>query len=116
MADPGGGPYINPERAARASASLADPATAAAAANLFKALADPTRVRIISALSNTDLCVADLTTLIGMEQSAVSHQLHTLRKWRLVRSERRGRLVYYRLDDEHVRDLLQRSLEHVHHS
>ncbi len=105
----------DPHKATRARATLLEPPTATAVANLFKALADPTRVRIISALLHTDLCVTDLTALLGMEQSAVSHQLRTLRGWRLVQRVRRGRLMYYRLDDEHVRDLLLRSLEHVLH-
>jgi len=99
----------------RAGATLVDSETAARIASLFKALADPTRVRLISALADAELCVSDLTVLLGMEQSAVSHQLRTLREWRLVRRERRGRQVYYRLDDEHVRDLLDRSLAHVRH-
>ncbi len=100
---------------ARARATLVDGETAARIANLFKALADPTRVRLITALADAELCVNDLTMLLGMEQSAVSHQLRTLREWRLVRRQRRGRQVYYRLDDEHVRDLLDRSLAHVRH-
>lgn len=105
----------DPHKAAQARATLLAAQPAAAVANLFKALADPTRVRIISALLHTDLCVTDLTALLGMEQSAVSHQLRALREWRLVQRVRRGRLMYYRLDDEHVRDLLLRSLEHVLH-
>ncbi len=99
----------------RARATLVDGETAARIASLFKALADPTRVRLITALAETELCVSDLADLLGMEQSAVSHQLHTLREWRLVRRERRGRQMFYRLDDEHVRDLLDRSLAHVRH-
>lgn len=105
----------DPQKVAQAQATLLAAQPAAAVANLFKALADPTRVRIISALLHTDLCVTDLTALLGMEQSAVSHQLRTLREWRLVQRVRRGRLMYYHLDDEHVRDLLLRSLEHVLH-
>ncbi|MBN2472535.1 MAG: winged helix-turn-helix transcriptional regulator [Anaerolineae bacterium] len=105
----------DPHKAAQAQRTLLTAAPAGAVANLFKALADPTRVRIISALLHTDLCVNDLTALLGMKQSAVSHQLRTLREWRLVQRERRGRLMYYHLDDDHVRDLLLRSLEHVLH-
>lgn len=105
----------DPDKVARAETTLVNVETAIPVANLFKALADPTRVRIISALLHTELCVNDLTALLGMQQSAVSHQLRALRQWRLVRRERRGRLMYYRLDDEHVYDLLMRSLEHVLH-
>lgn len=97
-------------------AAALDEDTAVALAALFKALADPTRVRLIAALvTHAELCVNDLTALLNMEQSAVSHQLRTLREWRLVRRRRLGRQIYYSLDDEHVRDLLLRSLEHVRH-
>ena len=105
----------DPHNTTRAQATLLEPAIAEKVANLYKALADPTRVRIISALLQTELCVNDLTALLGMEQSAVSHQLRTLREWRLVRRDRRGRLMYYQLDDEHVRDLLLRGIEHAQH-
>jgi len=83
---------------------------------LFKALSDPSRVRIISALAHTELCVYDLAATLGMSQSAVSHQLRSLRELRLVRYRKEGRNVYYQLDDEHIQDLFQRGLEHVQHS
>ncbi len=105
----------DPERVAQAAESLVGAGLAAQVAALFKALADPTRVRIISALLDTELCVGDLTAMLGMQQSAISHQLRALREWRLVRRERRGRLMYYRLDDVHVRDLLVRGVEHAQH-
>lgn len=92
-----------------------DGPTAAALADLFKVLADPTRVRMIAALAGGELCVNDLAAALDMEQSAVSHQLRALREWRLVRRRRVGRQVYYRLDDRHVHDMLVRSLEHVQH-
>ncbi len=106
---------IDPENVTAAEAAIVDASTAEALAALFKALADPTRVRLISALADTELCVSDLTAVLGMEQSAVSHQLRTLREWRLVKRRRAGRLIYYSLDDEHVRDLLMRGLAHVRH-
>ncbi len=115
MTDRKAPPLTDPDRAAQAAAALVSQDTATLLANLFKALADPTRVRLISALAHTELCVSDLTQVLGMEQSAVSHQLRALREWRLVRRQRRGRLIYYSLDDEHVRDLLARGLEHVQH-
>ena len=107
--------YMDPDNARQALAALLDGVTAARLAELFKTLADPTRARMISALASVELCVNDLTAVLGMEQSAVSHQLQTLRRARLVKRERRGRLIYYSLDDDHVRDLLTRSLEHVQH-
>ncbi len=108
-------PLTDPDRVALAEAAMLDATTAERLANLFKALADPTRVRLIAVLARTELCVNDLTAVLGMTQSAVSHQLSALRRWHLVRRRRRGRLMYYRLDDEHVRDLIARSLEHVRH-
>ena len=84
-------------------------------AQIFKALSDPTRVRIISALSQNELCVHELAACLGMSQSATSHQLHTLREMRLVRSRKEGRHVYYTLDDEHIHDLFRQGLEHVEH-
>ena len=82
-------------------------------AELFKALADPTRVRIVAALSHTELCVDDLAQVLGMNQSAVSHQLRLLRHLQLVAFRRAGRHAFYRLDDDHVRDLFRRSREHL---
>ena len=95
--------------------TLVDVPTAADMANLFKALADTTRVRIISALLYGEACVGDLSDSLGMSMSAISHQLRTLRQMRLVRTRRQGKHVFYALDDEHVVELFQRSLEHVRH-
>ena len=90
-------------------------ATSQGLADLFRALADPTRVRILSALAETEVCVNDLAEALGMGQSAVSHQLGYLREARLVRARRDGRHVFYRLDDDHVRGLFAQGLEHVIH-
>ncbi len=98
-----------------ALAHLVDDATAVRLAETFKALSDPARVRIVSLLAGSELCVCDLATALGMSQSAVSHQLRTLRALRLVRWRREGRQIFYTLDDEHVADLFRRSLEHVAH-
>ncbi len=87
-----------------------------ALADTFRALGDPTRVRILHALSGRELCVCDLAALLGMTSSAVSHQLRLLRHLRLVRPRKSGRMVYYSLDDDHVVDLFRRCLEHVTHS
>jgi ArsR family transcriptional regulator len=85
-------------------------------AETFRALGDPTRVRILHALSGRELCVCDLAALLDMTSSAVSHQLRLLRHLRLVRPRKAGRMVYYSLDDDHVVDLFQRCLEHVTHA
>ncbi len=84
-------------------------------AAIFKAMSDPTRVRILHALSHAELCVSDLSAVLGMKEPAVSHQLRLLRSLRVVRARREGKLVYYTLDDEHVARLFQLSLEHVGH-
>lgn len=89
--------------------------TAVRLAETFKALSDPTRVRIISLLVDQELCVLDLAAALGMSQSAVSHQLRILRDLRLVRWQRAGRQVFYTLDDEHVADLYRCALDHVLH-
>ena len=85
-------------------------------AEIFKALADPTRVRILHALSHAELCVGDLAAVLGMTESAVSHQLRLLRSLRVVRARREGKQVFYALDDEHVTRLFQLSLEHLGHA
>ena len=82
-------------------------------AETFRILADPTRLRIIDALQRRELCVADLAAGVGSSESAVSHHLRHLRLARLVRTRREGRLVHYRLDDDHVALLVNIGLEHV---
>ena len=106
---------IHPEQVRQAQAGLLDSASARTLAETFEALADPNRLRLISALFGQELCVCDLAAVLGMSQSAVSHQLRYLRALRLVRSRKDGRVVYYNLDDDHIRDLFQRGLEHIHH-
>jgi DNA-binding transcriptional ArsR family regulator len=88
-------------------------ATAAALAETFKALGDPTRVRMLDALSHAEVCVCDLAAMLRLTESAVSHQLRLLRSLRLVRSRRAGRHIYYALADQHVVKLFQQGLEHV---
>ncbi|NJB68950.1 ArsR family transcriptional regulator [Desulfobaculum xiamenense] len=82
-------------------------------ADLFKVLGDPTRVRILHALSVTELCVCDIAALLCMTSSAVSHQLRLLRQAKLVRNRKDGKSVYYALDDDHVRLLMDQGLAHV---
>lgn len=82
-------------------------------AEVFKLLGDPTRVRLLDALSHGERCVCDLATLVGMSESAISHQLRLLRAARLVRVRRAGRMAYYSLDDHHVVGLLYDTRKHV---
>ena len=97
--------------ALRASLMALD--TVSALADTFKALGDPTRVRILDALAREELCVCDLAALVGLSESAVSHQLRLLRSLRLVRTRRAGRQVFYALDDLHIVSLFQQGLRHV---
>ena len=82
-------------------------------ANFYKLLADKTRVRILWALSCESMCVCDLAVLLDMTKSAISHQLKTLRLANLVKYEKKGREVYYSLSDDHVKEVIQNSLEHI---
>lgn len=105
--------FADAEKVARIRASLIGSREVSALADTFRVLADPTRVRILDALSAAELCVCDLATLLGVSESAVSHQLRLLRGMRLVRSRREGRMVFYSLDDHHVIGLFQQGLQHV---
>ena len=84
-------------------------------ANLFEALSDPTRVRIIAVLIDGEIGVGDLVERIGLTKSAVSHQLRGLRDKRLIRTRKDGRNVFVCIDDDHVIELFQRGLDHVLH-
>jgi DNA-binding transcriptional ArsR family regulator len=112
-ADSSGTGYLDAQAVARVKAALINPAIASRLAETFKVLGDPSRVRIVHALSLEELCTHDLASILGMSESAVSHQLGLLRLLRLVRFRREGRIVYYSLDDEHIRQLFEDSLRHV---
>lgn len=87
--------------------------TAMLLAETFKAMGDVTRVRIINVLSESELCVCDIAHLLGMSQSAVSHQLRVLRSLKLVKNRKEGKVVFYSLDDHHIVNLFKQGLEHV---
>ena len=82
-------------------------------AELFKVFGDETRIRILYVLFEAEVCVCDLAKLLGMTQSAVSHQLRILKQARLIKSRRDGKTVFYSLADEHVRTLLRQGTEHL---
>ena len=92
---------------------LLTPRTVEGLAETFRVLGDPTRVRILDVLSSGELCVCDIASLIGISESAVSHQLRLLRGMRLVRPRRAGRQVYYAVDDHHILELLKQAMTHV---
>jgi DNA-binding transcriptional ArsR family regulator len=94
-------------------ARLLGAGTVQSVAEVFKLLGDPTRVRLLDVLTHGERCVCDLATLVGLTESAVSHQLRLLRAARLVRVRRAGRLAYYALDDHHVIGLLHDTRRHV---
>lgn len=79
----------------------------------FKVFGDPTRLKIIQSLSLAELCVCDISALLGLNQSTVSHQLKTLKLNRLVKIRREGKVVYYSLDDEHINQILNQGLSHI---
>jgi len=80
---------------------------------IFKAIADPTRLKIAMALLEGEMCVCDLAAFLGISDSAVSHQIRRLKDLSLVKNRREGQVLYYSLDDQHVADLLQVGMEHV---
>ncbi len=81
--------------------------------DFYKIFGDTTRVKILYALDKSELCVCDISALLGMSVSAVSHQLRTLRDADLVRPKRQGKVIYYSLADDHVRSILECGLEHI---
>ncbi len=80
---------------------------------IYKALADPTRLKIAMALREGEMCVCDLAALLGLTESAVSHQIRRLKDLALVKSRREGQILYYSLDDHHVEELIQVGLDHL---
>ena len=88
-------------------------ASAAALADIFKVLGDTTRIRMLDALSRSELCVQDIAQRVELSESAVSHQLRLLRNSRIVRTRRNGRQIFYTLDDRHIARLLAQGREHV---
>ena len=82
-------------------------------AELFKVFGDSTRIKILYALVETELCVGDLSQILNLSQSAVSHQLKILKDAKLVKFRREGKIVFYSLDDDHVRTILNMGMEHV---
>jgi len=98
---------------ARVRESLGPASSSKACSDIFGAMSDPTRLRILSALACEELCVCDVAAVTGVSQSAVSHQLRILRQLDLVAYERRGRRAVYRLADDHVRSLLDIGMAHA---
>lgn len=104
---------VDQEKVERVRATAPESDTLLALAETFKALGDPTRLRIVAALAHEELCVCDIATLVDVSESAVSHSLRTLRQLRLVRVRKAGKIAYYSLDDAHVGRLIAEGLIHV---
>ncbi|MCK4267921.1 MAG: winged helix-turn-helix transcriptional regulator [Actinomycetia bacterium] len=104
---------VDSEKVQKVRTAIADTDTLFRMAELFKAFGDPNRVKIIWALATEELCVCDLSSVVGMTPSAASHQLRSLRNLKLVKFRRAGQMVYYSLDDKHIEMLLAQGLEHV---
>lgn len=93
--------------------TLIDEETLYDVAELFKAYADTTRIKIISVLKDEQLCVGAISELINVSQSAVSHQLRVLKNSKIVKPRREGKQIYYMLDDEHIKKIYDMGLEHI---
>ena len=105
--------YVDPQRARRAAGAVPHDGVINALAETFRALSDPTRIRIIAALSKRELCVLDLANILHLTASAISHQLRLLRGQRLVKYRKEGKATYYALDDIHISHLFAEGIRHV---
>ena len=81
--------------------------------DFFKILGDSTRIKILIALFQSEMCVCDIAALLGMTQSAISHQLRVLKQGRLVKHRKEGKVVYYSLDDDHIKHIVDQGLTHI---
>src|SRR6267143_164922 len=108
--------HLDPAKVSTLKTALLGERSVSALAETFKVLGDMTRVRMLDALSRSELCVCDIARLLALSESAVSHQLRLPRGMRLVRPRRAGRMVFYTLDDQHIVGLFEQGLEHVQES
>ncbi|MEY8353077.1 metalloregulator ArsR/SmtB family transcription factor [Lachnospiraceae bacterium 54-53] len=106
---------VNGELAAKVRAEMEEDECKGLLSAFFKLISDDTRIKIMYALSRSELCVNDLAVILDMTKSAISHQLKQLKVSGLVKSRREGKYVYYSLDDEHVFEILENALVHVKH-
>ena len=104
---------IHPEIISKVSTEMPERNDLLDLADLFKLFGDSTRIRILWALSESEMCVCDLCSLLEMKQPAVSHQLKNLKQGRIVKTRRDGKVIYYSLDDAHIRMLLNMGMEHI---
>jgi ArsR family transcriptional regulator, lead/cadmium/zinc/bismuth-responsive transcriptional repressor len=105
--------YVHKVQVAAARRAIHDSTTLQGLRETFMLLGDVTRLKICLALAREELCVCDIAALLSLSESAVSHQLRLLRAMRLVRYWKEGKMVYYRLDDKHIEQLIRLGVEHV---
>lgn len=106
---------IHQDRVDRVKSKMPDEEKLYDLADLFKVFGDTTRIKIICALFEAEMCVCDIAVTLGMSQSAISHQLRVLKSARLVKYRRDGKIVYYSLDDEHVKNIFDQGFSHISH-
>ena len=104
---------IHPHRVEQAHSEAVSARELNRLSSIYKVLGDPSRLKIVMALRNVEMCVCDLAAFLGLTESAVSHQLRRFKDLALVKSRREGQVIYYSLDDEHVAELLNIGLAHV---
>ena len=105
--------YVNKKKVLFVKKLMKDDSVIVKISRVFKVLGDPTRTKIIFALSKEELCVCDIATLVGISQSAASHQLRVLRNMDLVKYRKEGKIAFYSLDDDHIKNLFDEGLKHV---
>jgi ArsR family transcriptional regulator len=104
---------IHPDKIEEVKKDILEDKALISLSDLFKVISDPTRIKILYALEKQELCVCDISVVLNMTQSAISHQLKVLRLSRLVLSRKEGKTVFYRLADEHVQRLFRQALDHI---
>lgn len=104
---------VHPDIVDRVKSMMAPEETLYDLAELFKVFGDTTRIKILSVLSETEMCVGDIAITLNMSQSAISHQLRVLKQSKLVRYRKEGKTIYYALNDNHVKQIFSQGLEHV---
>ena len=104
--------FIDEKKVSKAKKNIPDEEILSNLAESFKVLGDTTRLKILMALTNSELCVCDLSALIGVSVSAISHQLRLLRNLRFVKYRKEGKMVYYSLSDDHIKTLIEVAVTH----
>jgi ArsR family transcriptional regulator, lead/cadmium/zinc/bismuth-responsive transcriptional repressor len=105
--------FVDPEGAHLSRKAIPKEEMIQGLSEIFKVLGDATRLKILIALTRSELCVSDLAAVLMLTESAVSHQLRLMKSLRLVRYRREGKMAYYMLDDEHIEDLIRMGVRHV---